>query len=73
MKNNTPTMTPDHFSIRGNFMDFYEEGDKCPECEQGELYFRRVEPCRCHISPPCSACTNAPLVCDNCEHKERAE
>ncbi len=26
----------------------------------------RAGDCSCHISPPCSACVEAPLVCNEC-------
>lgn len=42
-----------------------EEGDKCPECKKGELTYH-VEVCTCHINPPCSACVDAPLTCNEC-------
>ena len=41
------------------------EGDKCPKCE-GKMYYPPVENCSCHINPPCSACTNNVLTCDQC-------
>ncbi len=43
----------------------YEEGQKCPECKEGLLQFR-PENCSCHIHPPCSACVDAELQCNNC-------
>lgn len=48
-----------------------EEGDYCP-CEDcgGRLVSPPVEGCSCHISPPCSACVNNPLVCDSCGYEE---
>lgn len=45
-----------------------QEGNTCPECKDGVLYTERQESCRCHISPPCNACTDAPLVCDKCDY-----
>lgn len=48
---------------------FYEEGDTCPECDEGILEYRRVEQCTCHISPPCSACVNKPLMCNKCDYE----
>lgn len=42
------------------------EGDECPECDAGALLRAVPEDCSCHISPPCSACIDAPLVCDEC-------
>ena len=46
---------------------FYEEGDICPECGKGILEYRRVEQCTCHINPPCSACVDKPLMCNECD------
>ena len=49
------------------YAGFPEEGDKCPELGcGGVLYFPRVENCACHISPPCSACTDNRLTCNEC-------
>lgn len=48
------------------YAGYYEEGDRCPECRNGELYYPPVENCACHISPPCSACTDVQLECDKC-------
>jgi len=47
-----------------------EEGDACGEngCE-GTLVPAKVENCTCFISPPCSACIEAGLVCDVCERE----
>lgn len=44
-----------------------QEGDTCPvpDCT-GELVLLPDGDCRCHISPPCNACTNAKLVCVAC-------
>jgi len=47
---------------------YFEEGDKCPikDCN-GLLEFRMTEPCTCHLGhPPCSACINQTLFCQNC-------
>jgi hypothetical protein len=46
------------------------EGDVCNRqgCT-GELIFDDVEGCTCFISPPCSACVNNPLVCDECSYE----
>jgi hypothetical protein len=41
------------------------EGSKCPECANGVMKYKVVG-CSCHIAPPCSACVDAPLECDNC-------
>lgn len=43
-----------------------EEDGACPACGTGTLKYRRVRDCFCHISPPCSACVDAPLVCKDC-------
>jgi len=44
-----------------------EEGDDCPKenCE-GFLEYPEVMDCSCHISPPCSACTENELTCGTC-------
>jgi hypothetical protein len=42
------------------------EGDECPHSCGGHLDYAEVENCSCHINPPCSACTDRPLVCDTC-------
>ena len=46
-----------------------EEGDKCvhDDCN-GVFEYARQNQCSCHISPPCSACVDAPLVCNKCGH-----
>ena len=49
-----------------------EEGDRCPACDSGSMQFARKEECSCHISPPCWACTNAVLRCDECDWTEPA-
>jgi hypothetical protein len=41
------------------------EGDQCKECSIGVMEIE-VENCSCHISPPCSSCVDAPLVCNKC-------
>lgn len=51
------------------YAGFYEEGDRCPECSDGKLFYPPVENCTCHISPPCSACINNQLQCDKCGHQ----
>lgn len=33
---------------------------------KGTMHFDEVEGCTCHISPPCRACVDNPLVCDTC-------
>lgn len=46
---------------------FLEEGDNCPEVEcAGNLHFPKTHNCSCHISPPCSSCTDKNLVCNTC-------
>ena len=46
------------------------EGDICGfEGCQGILEYVRQTSCSCHINPPCSACTDAPLVCGICEEE----
>ena len=47
-------------------MPNYQEGGKCPECG-GALFYPPVEDCSCHISPPCSACTDNVLLCHDCD------
>ena len=43
----------------------------CEECGEKDLEQVRQDGCRCHISPPCSACTDAPFVCRKCgEHSD---
>ncbi len=42
-----------------------EEGDRCPHC-CGRMGYGDVEGCRCHISPPCNACVDNPLICLQC-------
>lgn len=49
------------YAILGN-----EEGDDCNRCDNGIMGFRPVENCYCHSNPPCSACTDNPLVCLKC-------
>jgi hypothetical protein len=45
----------------------FEEGDVCPEEDcPGVLEYKRVDACFCHISQPCNACVEAPLVCPHC-------
>lgn len=33
---------------------------------QGKMEFPEVENCSCHIAPPCSACVDNPLTCNEC-------
>ncbi|MGR0185485.1 hypothetical protein [Azospirillum aestuarii] len=49
-----------------------EEGAGCPAGCGGALHFPPVENCRCHISAPCSYCTDNRLVCDGCGWEEPA-
>lgn len=42
-----------------------EEEQPCPHCGTS-VRWKEPECCSCHISPPCSACVNAPLECPNC-------
>lgn len=51
------------------YAGFYEEGDKCPKCSNGKMFYPPVENCTCHISPPCSACTDNQLKCDKCGYQ----
>lgn len=43
------------------------EGDKCTysDCD-GMFEYIREGQCSCHISPPCSSCVDAPLICNKC-------
>lgn len=47
-----------------------EEGDDCPDetCD-GKMIFVS-ENCSCHISAPCSACTDSHLACEKCGTEE---
>ena len=51
------------------YAGYYEEGDRCPECFEGSLYYPPVENCSCHINAPCAACTNNELKCDKCGYQ----
>lgn len=51
------------------YAGYYEEGDRCPECRNGHLYYPPVQNCTCHINPPCSACTDRELECDKCGYQ----
>lgn len=46
------------------------ENDACPVCIEGIMWYAPVEGCSCHINPPCSQCTDNPLVCDACGYEE---
>jgi len=50
-------------------MSDHEEGGVCPECD-GTLEYPPVRGCYCHISPPCSACTDLRLKCVDCGWEE---
>ncbi len=43
-----------------------QEGDSCPDMFCSGTMVHNVENCTCHISPPCSACTESVLECDEC-------
>lgn len=47
-----------------------DDGAKCGRdgCE-GVMTLGKVQNCHCHISPPCWACVENPLVCSECGHK----
>ncbi len=49
------------------------EEDDCPECTIGRMRLEPVKNCSCHISPPCSARVENPLVCDNCGRVQEIE
>lgn len=50
-----------------------EEGDDCPSCKKGKMFFF-IQGCTCHLgNPPCSACVNAPLICDKCGYEQEEE
>lgn len=50
------------------------EGSVCARdgCE-GIMEIKPAENCSCHISPPCSACTDASLWCPECEYEIEEE
>lgn len=52
-------------------MDPLEEGGDCldPNCT-GHMYLPPVVNCSCHINPPCSACTDNELICDECGYEQ---
>ena len=55
------------------YLGYFEEGDKCPETNcKGIVDYPPVENCSCHISPPCSKCTDNPLTCTICGWEEEA-
>jgi len=45
---------------------YLEEGDSCEKCRTGKMDWARQEGCSCHINPPCWACTNQILTCQDC-------
>lgn len=47
--------------------EYKQEGDVCgiDGCD-GKLFYPDVKGCSCHISPPCSACTDNQLECKKC-------
>lgn len=47
----------------------YDEGD-CPKECGGKLYIHKDGDCSCHINPPCSACQNSLLACNNCDWRD---
>lgn len=51
------------------YRGYCEEGDRCPNCHSGRLYYPPVVGCSCHINPPCSACVDNKLVCDKCGYE----
>lgn len=42
------------------------EGDRCLECDKGTLEFTPDGDCSYHINPPCGACVDAYLACNDC-------
>jgi hypothetical protein len=46
-----------------------EEGDKCPYCN-GVMHYETVKNYSCHINPPCDACIENPLICNECGWQE---
>ena len=52
---------------------YLEIGDKCPVCKVGVMDRQRIEPCSCHISPPFSACVDAPMLCTKCKYNPDIE
>lgn len=47
-------------------MNIREEGENCYRECGGKLEFKEVENCSCHINPPCKACVDNDLTCDQC-------
>lgn len=51
-----------------------DPGDSCPrEGCPGVLELVLAGDCSCHIAPPCSACTDATLVCSECGREPEEE
>lgn len=46
------------------------EGDDCPVCGKGTMEWPETVDCACHISPPCSRCTDKELTCNNCGYED---
>lgn len=50
-----------------------EEGEGCNRLNEddsacdGTMEYRPVVGCSCHISPPCAACVENPLLCSVCD------
>ncbi len=51
------------------YCGYFEEGDICPECKDGKLYYPPADNCSCHICAPCSSCVNVKLTCDKCGYE----
>jgi len=55
------------------------EGDRCNRPSEdgfacdGGMFFDAVVNCSCHISPPCGACIDNPLVCSVCGAESEEE
>lgn len=48
-----------------------DEGDNCPSCGGGTMRFVLDGSCTCHLGhPPCSACVNSYLECNQCSMSE---
>ncbi len=63
----------DRADIRVDNTHEFDEGDICPECsgtrtdgKKARLVFAKPKNCSCHISPPCSECVDARLICPDC-------
>lgn len=51
-------------------MSQMEEGDMCPNCEEGAMEYPPTKNCYCHLSAPCSNCTDKVLTCYNCGYED---